>query len=429
MYGPLFICMCCHGKLFRHSVQELTEILMKQIDSKIPLQSVIADMNVLTRIVTEYPRNPWSSLNKKKKEDIGTGYICTYCVSYLKSGKMPPTCVMNSLQLNDTDAQLREQDLWLTELEASLISINLIFHKIFTLPRSRWTLPSTPTTFRPLESELVDLSGEDQQVYRFDKLVSRGYALPPWCTRAERRQVEATACEALAKLDGELKGKYYGLSNMSEKDQDQLIADHFLFDKPVSPLLTSAGMVSDLPGLSDFISFQARDWPDSRGIWHNDKKNFLVWVNEGDHAKVMSMQKGGNLKDTFSRFSDGIEVFKSSIEQGGNEFAYNDHHGYIANCPSNIGTGVRASVHIKLPQFGANARFDEALTKLRLSKNVVDAEAGVFDISNSDRIGFSEVQLVQLVIDGVNFLINSEKQLEAGENVNAEVDKLQQKQI
>ena len=42
---------------------------------------------------------------------------------------------------------------------------------------------------------------------------------------------------------------------MSEKDQDQLIADHFLFDKPVSPLLTSAGMVSDLPGLSDFISF------------------------------------------------------------------------------------------------------------------------------------------------------------------------------
>jgi len=49
---------------------------------------------------------------------------------------------------------------------------------------------------------------------------------------------------------------------MTDAAQEQLIADHFLFDKPVSPLLTSAGM--------------ARDWPDARGIWHNDQKNFLV---------------------------------------------------------------------------------------------------------------------------------------------------------
>jgi hypothetical protein len=51
---------------------------------------------------------------------------------------------------------------------------------------------------------------------------------------------------------------------MTEADQNQLIEDHFLFDKPVSPLLTCAGM--------------ARDWPDARGIFHNRNKNFLVWV-------------------------------------------------------------------------------------------------------------------------------------------------------
>lgn len=58
---------------------------------------------------------------------------------------------------------------------------------------------------------------------------------------------------ALAKLGGELKGKYYPLSKMSDEEQEQLIADHFLFDKPVSPLLLASGM--------------ARDWPDGRGIW------------------------------------------------------------------------------------------------------------------------------------------------------------------
>jgi len=58
---------------------------------------------------------------------------------------------------------------------------------------------------------------------------------------------------ALNSLDGEFKGKYYPLKSMTDAEQEQLIADHFLFDKPVSPLLLAAGM--------------ARDWPDARGIW------------------------------------------------------------------------------------------------------------------------------------------------------------------
>ena len=156
MYGPLFICICCHGKMFRHSVQEANEQLMNKIEQKIPITSVITDMNVLTRIVTEYSHNPWSLANKKKKDEIGTRYICTYCVSYLKSGKMPSTCVMNSLQLQDTDSQLKKQDLWLTELEASLISNNLIFHKIFSLPKSRWTGLTGKVINVPLTSEAIN---------------------------------------------------------------------------------------------------------------------------------------------------------------------------------------------------------------------------------------------------------------------------------
>merc|ERR1711935_1203058 len=211
----------------------------------------------------------------------------------------------------------------------------------------------------------------------------RGYALPPWCSRAERRQVEKLSCEALSKLDGELKGKYYSLTTMTEAEQDQLINDHFLFDKPVSTLLTCAGM--------------ARDWPDSRGIWHNEAKNFLVWVNEEDHLRVISMQKGGDIKSVFTRFCDGLKKFEANLGENGYEIMWN-----------------------------------EILTKLRLQKRGtggVDtaAEGGVFDISNADRLGFSEVQLIQMVIDGVSFLVRMEKKLEAGEKIDGEVDRLQQK--
>ncbi|EDL28050.1 creatine kinase, mitochondrial 1, ubiquitous, isoform CRA_b, partial [Mus musculus] len=73
----------------------------------------------------------------------------------------------------------------------------------------------------------------------------RGLSLPPACTRAERREVERVVVDALSGLKGDLAGRYYRLSEMTEAEQQQLIDDHFLFDKPVSPLLTAAGMARD----------------------------------------------------------------------------------------------------------------------------------------------------------------------------------------
>lgn len=48
---------------------------------------------------------------------------------------------------------------------------------------------------------------------------------------------------------------------------------------------------------------------------------------------------------------------------------------------------------------------------------------GTFDISNSDRLGYSEVELVQVVVDGVNLLVDMEKKLMAGESIDNLVPK------
>lgn len=42
-------------------------------------------------------------------------------------------------------------------------------------------------------------------------------------------------------------------------------------------------------------------WDIGRGIYHNDKKTFLVWVNEEDHLRLISMQKGGDLGEVYRR--------------------------------------------------------------------------------------------------------------------------------
>ena len=236
----------------------------------------------------------------------------------------------------------------------------------------------------------------------------RGLALPPHCTRGERREVEKVVVEALDTLKGSLQGKYYPLNKMTPQEQDQLIEDHFLFDKPVSPLLLSSGM--------------ARDWPDARGIWHNDQKTVLVWVNEEDHTRVISMQKGGNMREVFTRFCDSLKQIEDAMKKKGKEFMWNKHLGFILTCPSNLGTGLRAGVHVKLPLLSKDARFEDILKKLRLQKRGtggVDTAStdGIFDVSNLDRLGFSEVELVQKVVDGVKLLVDMEKCLMEGKSI------------
>ena len=65
---------------------------------------------------------------------------------------------------------------------------------------------------------------------------------------------------------------------------------------------------------------------------------------------------------------------------------------------------------------------DKIMEQLRLQKRGtggVDtaADDGVYDVSNADRLGFSEVELVQFVIDGVNLLIEMEKRLEQKKSI------------
>lgn len=152
------------------------------------------------------------------------------------------------------------------------------------------------------------------------------YPLGSAISRKDRKEVERLVTSALGELTGELKGRYYSLETMTASEKQQLIEDHFLF-KGGDKYLQSAGL--------------ERDWPEARGIYHNDAKTFLVWVNEEDQLRIISMQQGSNILEVFKRLS----VASAKIEEKA-QFAKDDHFGYVSNCPTNMGTGMRASVHI-----------------------------------------------------------------------------------
>ncbi len=224
------------------------------------------------------------------------------------------------------------------------------------------------------------------------------YPLGAAVTFFQRKEIESTICKALLKLNGDLTGQYYSLENMDDETQNQLINDHFLF-KSGDRFLEAAGL--------------NRDWPSGRGIFHNFSKTLLVWVNEEDHLRIISMQKGGDFVQVFAKLSSSLLVLQESLE-----FAYSEHLGYISSCPSNLGTAMRASVHIKLPNLARNMDTFKSITdKYHLQIRGIHGEHSetvdsIFDISNKRRLGITEVQCVQDLHDGVVALIEKEKNFE-----------------
>ena len=100
------------------------------------------------------------------------------------------------------------------------------------------------------------------------------YPLGPGVTKDQRKEIEQKVAKALSSFEGELGGKYYALSSLKEEERKQLIEDHFLF-KEGDRFLESCGL--------------NREWPAGRGIFHNNDKSFLVWVNEEDQLRIISM--------------------------------------------------------------------------------------------------------------------------------------------
>merc|ERR1711957_545046 len=125
------------------------------------------------------------------------------------------------------------------------------------------------------------------------------YPLGTCINPKQRLEVESKVVQALKTFDGDLKGKYY-----------------FLF-KGGDKYLESCGL--------------EREWPEARGIFHNDAKTFLVWVNEEDQLRIISMQMGSNIRQVFERLSVASAKFQND-----------EHLGYISTCPTNLGTGMRA---------------------------------------------------------------------------------------
>jgi len=245
------------------------------------------------------------------------------------------------------------------------------------------------------------------------------FNLPGNMDRAERIKFEKTMLEAFKKLiaDPAYGGTVYSLTpdfggdeknpNLitSEKYQE-LVDAHVMFkDMDADPFLKSAGIASD--------------WPYGRGCWQSADKQCIIWFGEEDQLRIMCMKKGTKLNEVFDR----LKTLLDSVESiDGIKFARSDKYGYVTSCPSNLGTGMRASVHIKLPNLtkgGSDAKAKEVAKPLGLSVRGTGGEHtpigadGTVDISPQARLFIEEREIIEALYKGIENLMVEEKKAAA----------------
>merc|ERR1712040_17206 len=123
-----------------------------------------------------------------------------------------------------------------------------------------------------------------------------------------------------------------------------------------------------------------------------------------------SMQMGGDLGEVYRRWVSAVQSIEKLVP-----FSHHDRLGFLTFCPTNLGTTIRASVHIQLPKLAADrAKLEETAGKYNLQVRGTrgehtEAEGGIYDISNKRRMGLTEYDAVKEMYDGLKELIAMEK--------------------
>ncbi|MDY0219794.1 MAG: phosphagen kinase [Desulfobacterium sp.] len=220
-----------------------------------------------------------------------------------------------------------------------------------------------------------------------------GFAFPPLMDDMDRTGVEELAVNALLKLKGDLKGSYIPLGELTESQRAALAAEHLLFGRG-DRFMEAAGI--------------NRNWPASRGIFVSKDHRFAVWINEEDHLRIISLDRPGThrttdgIKKTYNRLAQAMAHLEQNLK-----FAKDPLLGYLTSCPSNLGTGMRAGVHICLPGFKTwKKKIVETADRYQLQIRGSHGEKtgvkeNVVDISNRHRLGITEKKCIETLEQGL----------------------------
>ena len=137
---------------------------------------------------------------------------------------------------------------------------------------------------------------------------------------------------------------------------------------------------------------------DGAGLLLSKDKNLAIMLNEEDHLRIQTFEKGYALDKAFKRAVETDIALDNELK-----FAYSENLGYLTHCPTNLGTGMRASVLVHLPALTDSGVINKTVSLIGqygftvrgLYGEGTRSEGGLYQISNQIAIGLTEEEILE----------------------------------
>jgi protein arginine kinase len=212
-------------------------------------------------------------------------------------------------------------------------------------------------------------------------------AFPGWAKKAERAQILE---EIKPKVDDlpEMSDSFSEyMQELSALDKQVLVERHLISREQAAKNAGSAVVI-------------------------NKKQNLSIMINEEDHLRMQSLRSGLQLKNVFKQ----LDKVDSSLEQK-LDFAYHPKLGYLTACPTNVGTGMRASAMVHLPALVLSEQINQiiqAVNKIGLAVRGLygegtEAMGNLFQVSNQTTLGEKEDEIITRLNQVIEKIIEHEQ--------------------
>ena len=201
----------------------------------------------------------------------------------------------------------------------------------------------------------------------------RGHSFPGWAKKAERAETLAILQPAVEGLSAMKDAFSRELGDLTQVQKQVLVERHL-------------------------ISREHAAKGEGSGAVIERRQSFSIMLNEEDHLRMQSIRPGLRLKEAY----EALNVLDSELEQK-LEYAFDPTLGYLTTCPTNLGTGLRASSMLHLPGLVLSDQIGpvlQAVNKIGLAVRGLYGEGteslgNLYQISNQSTLGEAEEAIIE----------------------------------
>jgi len=224
--------------------------------------------------------------------------------------------------------------------------------------------------------------------------LARNHAAFPFTSRAsphQKAEIEQLIREKVAKLDLAPPLEYLNVSKLNQLDRQ------FLVERQL-------------------ISRELANADGPRAVAFDNRESVSLMINEEDHLRLQVMRSGLALDEAWQDIDRVDDLLEQKID-----YAFGDEFGYLTACPTNVGTGMRASVMLHLPALGLTKQIEKVFRALQKINLVVRglygegsrASGDFYQISNQVTLGKSETAALSEIREVNRQILDYERQARA----------------